>query len=53
MKEARERWFEGQIDLFPDRVVFLDETAAATNKQRRYGRAPHGQRCRIEIPPSL
>lgn len=50
MNEARQRWFEGQLDLDPDRVVFLDETAAATNMQRRYGRAPRGQRCRIAIP---
>ena len=48
--EARERWFEGQLDLDPDRVVFLDETAAATNMVRRYGRAPRGQRCRIAVP---
>ena len=48
--EARERWFEDQVDLDPDRVVFLDETATATNMQRRYGRAPRGQRCRIAVP---
>ena len=48
--EAREAWFEGQLDLDPDRVVFLDETAAATNMARRYGRAPRGQRCRIAVP---
>ena len=48
--EARERWFEGQLDLDPERVVFLDETAAATNMERRYGRAPRGQRCRIAVP---
>jgi hypothetical protein len=43
---AREAWFEGQLDLDPERVVFIDETAAATNMVRRYGRAPCGQRCR-------
>ena len=48
--EAREAWFDGQLDLDPDRVVFLDETAAATNMARRYGRAPRGQRCRIAVP---
>ena len=37
--EAREAWFEGQVDLDPERVVFLDETATATNMERRYGRA--------------
>ncbi len=29
--------------------MFLDETAAATNMARRYGRAPRGQRCRIAV----
>ena len=50
MSEAREAWFEGQLDLDPARVVFLDETATATNMERRYGRAPRGQRCRIAVP---
>ena len=48
--EARETWFEGQLDLDPERVVFLDETATATNMERRYGRAPRGERCRIAVP---
>jgi transposase len=30
--------------------VFLDETAAATNMARRYGRAPRGERCRLAAP---
>lgn len=47
---AREAWFEGQLDLDPERVVFIDETAAATNMERRYGRAPRGERCRIAVP---
>ena len=50
MIEAREAWFEGQLDLDPERVVFIDETAAATNMERRYGRAPRGERCRIAVP---
>ena len=48
--EAREAWFEGQLDLDPERVVFLDETATATNMERRYGRAQRGERCRIAVP---
>ena len=48
--EAREAWFEGQLDVDPERVVFLDETATATNMERRYGRAPQGERCRIAVP---
>ena len=48
--KAREAWFEGQPDLDPERVVFLDETATATNMERRYGWAPLGKRCRIAVP---
>lgn len=50
MREAREDWFEGQLDLDPERVVFIDETAAATNMERRYGRSVRGERCRIAVP---
>ena len=50
MKAAREAWFEAQPDLDPDKLVFLDETAAATNMARRYGRAPRGERCRLLVP---
>ncbi|KQP90767.1 DDE endonuclease [Methylobacterium sp. Leaf117] len=50
MKAAREDWFERQLDLDPDRLVFLDETAATTKMARRYGRAPRGERCRIAVP---
>ena len=50
MKAAREVWFERQTDLDPDRLVFLDETAATTKMARRYGRAPRGKRCRIAVP---
>lgn len=48
--EAREAWFEGQLDLDPERIVFIDETAATTNMERRYGWAPRGERCRIAAP---
>jgi transposase len=48
--EARENWFDGQLDLDPERVVFLDETAAATNMARRHGRSPRGERCPIAVP---
>jgi hypothetical protein len=50
VKAARQDWFEGQLDLDPDRLVFLDETAAHTNMARRYGWAPRGERCRAAIP---
>jgi hypothetical protein len=50
VKAAREAWFEGQLDLDPDRLVFIDETAANTAMARRYGRAPRGERCRMSVP---
>jgi transposase len=50
VRDAREAWFEAQLDLDPERMVFIDETAAATNMERRYGRAPRGERCRIAVP---
>lgn len=39
MKAAREAWFEGQLDLNLEVLVFLDETAANTSMVCRYGRA--------------
>lgn len=50
MRAARQAWFDGQPDLDPDRLVFLDETAATTTMARRYGRAPLGERCRLAVP---
>jgi transposase len=50
VKAAREAWFDGQLDLDPERLVFMDETAAATNMARRFGRALRGERCRIAVP---
>jgi hypothetical protein len=31
----RRDWFEGQLDLEPQRLVFIDETWASTNMARR------------------
>lgn len=50
MKAARESWFEGQIDLDPRRLVFIDETGASTKMARLRGRAPKGERCRAAVP---
>jgi transposase len=50
VKVAREAWFEGQLDLDPEKLVFIDETGATTNMARRYGRAPRGKRLRVAIP---
>jgi len=48
--EQREAWFEGQLDLDPERLVFIDETGATTNMARLRGRAPKGKRLRAGIP---
>ena len=36
----REAWFDGQVDLHPDRLVFIEETWASTNIAPTHGRAP-------------
>jgi hypothetical protein len=46
----REAWFEGQPDLDPQKLVFIDETAATTKMARPYGRAPRGERLRAGVP---
>ena len=46
----RWEWFEGQLDLDPDRLVFIDETWASTNMARTRGRALRGERLRAAIP---
>jgi hypothetical protein len=46
----REAWFEGQLELDPQRLVFIDETGASTKMARRHGRAPRGQRLRCSVP---
>lgn len=38
MKATRLSSFERQLDLNPDKLVFLDETATNTKMARRYGR---------------
>ena len=50
IRKRREAWFEGQLDLDPERLVFIDETWASTNMARRYGRAPRGRRLRVGVP---
>ena len=46
----REAWFEGQLDLDPDRLVFVDESWASTSMARRHGRCPRGERLRMSVP---
>ncbi len=50
MRIARQAWFEGQLDLDPRRLVFIDETEASTKMVRLRGRAPRGKRCRAAVP---
>src|ERR1041384_1184888 len=50
IRKRRAAWFEGQLDLDPERLVFIDETWASTNMARRYGRAPRGRRLRAGVP---
>jgi transposase len=46
----RRTWFAAQLDLDPDRLVFIDETGTSTKMARLYGRARRGERCRAPIP---
>jgi hypothetical protein len=48
--KRREEWFDGQLDLDPGQLIFIDETWASTNMARRYGRAPRGERLRAGVP---
>jgi transposase len=41
--KRREAWFESQLDLDPEKIVFIDETWASTNMERKKGRAPRGR----------
>jgi transposase len=48
--KRRRDWFEGQLDLDPARLVFIDETGLSTKMARLRGRAPRGERCRAGVP---
>ncbi|WP_354081970.1 IS630 family transposase [Constrictibacter sp. MBR-5] len=47
---ARAAWFEGQPDLDPERLIFIDETWLNTKMARLRGRAPKGERLRAGVP---
>lgn len=47
---ARQGWRERQPILAVERLVFIDETGAATNMVRRYGRSPRGLRVKGYAP---
>lgn len=46
----REDWFESQLDLDPERLVFIDETGLNTKMARMRGRSQRGERCHAGIP---
>jgi len=48
--EARRRWFDGELDLDPTKLVFIDETGASTNLARKRGRCRRGRRLLSAIP---
>ncbi len=50
VRARREAWFDGQLDLDPARLIFIDETWASTNMARRRGRAMKGERLRSGVP---
>ncbi|KXV67138.1 transposase [Acetobacter orleanensis] len=45
-----QEWIEGQSDLDPDRLVFIDETWAKTNMTRAHGHCLRGQRLQMGFP---
>jgi len=47
---ARQLWFDGQLELDPEKLIFIDETGTSTKMARLRGRAPRGERCRAPIP---
>jgi transposase len=50
VKAAREAWFDGQPDLAPEQLIFIDETGLNTKMARLRGRCPKGERLFAGIP---
>jgi transposase len=50
VQASRRAWFEGQPDLDPSKLIFIDETSASTKMARLRGRALRGERCRAPVP---
>jgi transposase len=48
--KRRQEWFDGQLDLDPAKLVFIDETGLSTKMSRLRGRALRGERCRSAVP---
>ena len=50
MVRARADWRAALADVAPERLVFIDETAALTDMVRGYGRSPAGERAHGAAP---
>ena len=50
MLKRRWEWFAGQLDLDPEKLIFIDETGASTNLARKGGRCRRGRRLRASVP---
>lgn len=50
VRQKRRFWRSWQPYMDPARLVFLDETATATNMTRRYGRCPSNERLVASVP---
>lgn len=50
MRAAREAWFDGQADLDPEKLIFIDESGVNTKMARLRGRCRRGERLRASIP---
>lgn len=48
--KRRQDWFDGQLDLDPARLVFIDETGLSTKMSLLRGRSLGGERCRSAVP---
>ncbi|MFB4376008.1 IS630 family transposase [Agrobacterium sp. CR_3] len=48
--KRRRAWFEGQLDLDPEKLIFIDETSLSTKMACLRGRAIRGERCRAGVP---
>jgi transposase len=46
----RAAWFDGQLDLAPDRLIFIDETWTSNKMARSHGRCEQGDRLRMSVP---
>lgn len=50
MVEKRRQWTASQLQINPDRVVFIDETWTKTNMTRTYARSYKGMRVIEKVP---